>query len=82
MHEDLGYSPEVKEEKGGVRRNTEGHTRTDSEAGKREIVAEAKAGKGKGTRRDRRVSGRWLCVGRLKGKDMRWNLSPRGHLRR
>lgn len=57
MHEDLGYSPEVKEEKGGVRRNTEGHTRTDSEAGKREIVAEAKAGKGKGDQK--RQAGVW-----------------------
>lgn len=60
----------------------EGHTRTDSGAGKREIVAEAKAGKEKGTRRDRRVSDRWLCVGRVKRKDMRLSLSPRGHLRR
>jgi hypothetical protein len=61
--------PKSQEEEGGVRRDTKGHTRTDSEAGKREMVTEAKAGK-EGTR------GEWGgCLARLA---VSWEVEGKG----
>lgn len=68
-------APKSQEERGGVRRNTKGHTRTDSEAGKREMVAEAKAGKEKGTRGDGSGDQQWVS-----GKvAVCWELGGKGH---
>lgn len=58
-------APKSQKEKRGVRRNTKGHTRTDSGAVEREVVAEVKAGDEKGTRGDwAGCLARRLCVRR------------------